>query len=201
MDKDTYLSIRSESSGQYKEKGSKFLAFAYPVGSVEDVKLKLDSLRKQYHDARHHCYAYILGPEASVYRANDDGEPKHSAGDPILNQIRSFNLSDTLIVVVRYFGGTKLGIPGLVNAYKTSALLALENNRVIKKIVTVQITATFPYEAMGEIMRLVKEPDVKIIHQQFTDHCQIKLSVRKSLSNEICERLSGIREVKIDTTP
>ncbi|MFC2124634.1 IMPACT family protein [Bacteroidota bacterium] len=198
MDKDTYLSISTESSGQYKEKGSKFLSFAFPVESEEEIKIKIDGLKKLYHDARHHCYAYMLTPDQSVFRANDDGEPKHSAGDPILNQIKSFNLSDTLIIVVRYFGGTKLGIPGLINAYKTAAHEALNNNKIIKKIVSEQINVFFSYEVMNDVMRLTREPEIKILKQQFTDKCYVHLSVRKSLSNHIRNRLSNIKSVTID---
>jgi uncharacterized YigZ family protein len=198
MDQDTYLSIGTDSSGQYKEKGSKFLAFAYPVEAEVEIKSKIDVLKKQFHDAHHHCYAYMLGIDQSLYRANDDGEPKHSAGDPILNQIRSFNLSDTLIIVVRYFGGTKLGVPGLIHAYKTSAREALNNNKIIKKIVTEQINVFFSYEVMSVVMRLANEPGIRILDQQFTDKCQVQLSVRKSLVDQTCDRLTGIKGVNID---
>ena len=198
MDQDTYLSISTDSSGQYKEKGSKFLAFAFPVESETEIKRKIDILKKQFYDARHHCYAYILGQDQSNYRAGDDGEPKHSAGDPILNQIRSQNLSDTLIIVVRYFGGTKLGIPGLIHAYKTSSRDALNNNKIIKKTVSKQIDVSFSYEVMNDVMRLAKEPGIKILEQQFTDKCHMRLSVRKSLSDQIRNRLTSIKEVTIE---
>jgi len=197
MEEDIYLSINKESSGFYKEKGSKFLAFAFPVESTEDIKAKIDGLRKEYHDARHYCYAYILGPDQSTFRTNDDGEPKHSAGDPILNQIKSLNLSDTLVVVLRYFGGTKLGIPGLINAYRTAALDALKNNKIIKKTICDEIDIFFAYEAMNNVMRLIRAYDIKILYQYFTDTCHLQLSVRKSLSNTFRHKLESIKSIMI----
>ena len=146
MEEDIYLSINKESSGQYKEKGSKFLAFAFPVESAEETTGIIKELRKKYHDAHHHCFAYLIGPDQSTSRTNDDGEPKHSAGDPILNQIKSLNLSDTLVVVVRYFGGTKLGVSGLINAYRSAARDALNNNKIVKKTICEEIAVFFSYE-------------------------------------------------------
>src|SRR5690554_2132633 len=153
---DTYLTLKSQSQGLYKEKGSKFLAFAYPVDNEEEIKEILETLKKQYHDARHHCYAYILGKDGQNFRANDDGEPGHSAGDPILGQIRSNNLTNTLIVVVRYFGGTKLGVGGLVTAYKTAATEAILANEIITETVTLKVNFQFDYIDMNEVMRIIK---------------------------------------------
>lgn len=132
---DTYLTISDDSEGFYKEKGSKFLSFAFPVHHEEDIKEKLDILRKKYYDARHHCYAYVLGKDKEIFRANDDGEPNHSAGDPILGQIKSNQLTNILIVVVRYFGGVKLGVGGLISAYRTAAAEAISNNVIVEAIV------------------------------------------------------------------
>src|SRR5690606_39655528 len=134
MKDDTYLTIADHAEGLYYEKGSKFIALAYPVSDEEEIKSLLENIRKKYYDARHHCYAYRLGREGLVFRANDAGEPNHSAGDPILGQLRSYNITDVLIVVVRYFGGTKLGVGGLINAYKTAAADAIENSTIITKI-------------------------------------------------------------------
>ena len=169
----SFTTIKSASEGLYKEKGSKFIALAIPVISVTEVDEHLSAIRKKYHDARHHCYAYILKPEADVFRANDDGEPNHSAGDPILGQIRSFKLTNVLVIVVRYFGGTKLGVSGLINAYKTSAKNALENASIITRNVTTDVTLLFPYKSTNEVMKLVSEVEVKIISQAFDNDCKI----------------------------
>lgn len=176
----SFLTLDEPSQGLYKEKGSKFLAFAYPVRSEEEIKEKLTALRKEYYDARHHCYAWILGPEKLQFRANDDGEPNHSAGDPILGQIRSKNLTNVLIVVVRYFGGTKLGVGGLIAAYKAAAEDALSNASTVEEEVRLRMEWSFPYENTNEVMRLVKEFDLKLVQQQFDTAC--RLSVQVSLS-------------------
>ena len=154
---DTYYSIAGPAEGLYKEKGSKFLAFAYPVTSLDEIRERQEELRKQYYDARHHCYAYILGKDGEQWRANDDGEPNHSAGDPILGQIRSQELSDVLIVVIRYFGGTKLGVSGLIHAYKTAAAEALDNAEREEKILSTRCSFTFAYPDMNGVMKLVKD--------------------------------------------
>jgi uncharacterized YigZ family protein len=167
----SYLTIDGPAEGNYKEKGSKFLAFAYPVTAADEIKGKLDQLKKEYFDARHHCYAYILGPEKNTFRSFDDGEPNHSAGDPILGQIRSRNLTGVLIVVVRYFGGTKLGVGGLVTAYKTAASEALDKTRIIEKDILRTLSFSYPYESTPEIMRLVKDFELTIRSQDFKEHC------------------------------
>lgn len=179
MSEDTYFSIKSSSEGIYKEKGSKFLAFVYPVRTEEDVKQRLAELHKTYFDARHHCYAYRLGAKGERFRANDDGEPNHSAGDPILGQIKSRNLSDTLVVVVRYFGGTKLGVSGLIHAYKVATAEALEVAEVIEKIVTQHLRVHFDYAQMNEVMRIIKELDLQILEQTFDNQCEILLEIRQ----------------------
>ena len=181
--KDDYNTIKHESEGFYKEKGSKFLAFAYPLEDEDAIKEKILALKKKYCDARHHCYAYILGYTGEQYRANDDGEPNHSAGDPILGQIKSNNLTNTLIVVVRYFGGTKLGISGLINAYKTAAADAISNNQIIKKLIIQELKLQFTYPQMNQVMKLVKDFDLKIIGQKMELSCEMTLGVR--LGNEV----------------
>ncbi|MFW5805821.1 MAG: IMPACT family protein, partial [Bacteroidales bacterium] len=159
---DTYLSIRKPSEGEFKDKGSKFLAYAYPVFSVSDIGEKLERLRKVHYNARHHVYAYVLGAEKSDFRANDDGEPAHSSGDPVLGQIRSFDLTNVLVVVVRYFGGTKLGIPGLINAYKTAAHQALSNASIIKLTRRKYLWIQFDYAVMDHVNRLIHEQNLEV---------------------------------------
>ena len=195
---DTFLTIKEPSEGEYKEKGSKFLAFAFQVRTEEQVKERLDELSKKYYDARHHCYAYQLGQNGELWRANDDGEPNHSAGTPILNQIKSFNLTDVLVVVIRYFGGTKLGVSGLINAYKTSTQEALENAEIEEKIITKVVSFSFDYLGMNDVMKLIKDYDLEIIEQEFTNTCQMKLSVRLAIVEEVEAKLKDIKEVKMD---
>ena len=170
----SFKTVRHKSEALYKEKGSKFLAFVFPVSDKHEVDLCLSELRKVYHDARHQCYAYILGFDGNLeLRANDDGEPKHSAGDPILGQIKSANLTNTLIVVVRYFGGTKLGVSGLINAYKTAAQEAIKANHIIKVYITQSIEIKFPYASTNEVMQLINSFDVQIVSQDFDEDCTI----------------------------
>ena len=197
MTGDTYLSIAGESKGIYKEKGSKFLAFAIPVNNEAEVRKKLDSVKKKYHDARHHCYAYIIGKDKKVFRANDDGEPNHSAGDPILGQIKSKNLSDVLIIVVRYFGGTKLGVGGLINAYKTAAADAIAQNRIIEKVVVSIIILDFEYASINDVMKVVKTYDLVILEQEFNLQCKIKLSVRQQHLDEVLSKLQRFGTVHL----
>lgn len=194
---DTYLTLKRESEGLYKEKGSKFLAFAYPVKNEEEVKEKLDLLRKKFYDARHHCYAYILGKNQELYRANDDGEPNHSAGDPILGQIRSNQLTNVLIVVIRYFGGTKLGVGGLITAYKTAAADSIANNEIITAVIQEKVKINFEYLLMNEVMKLVKDYELKIIEQHFDNQCQIILEVRQKLLDELSHKISDLNGVKM----
>ncbi|SIS85859.1 YigZ family protein [Belliella pelovolcani] len=194
---DTYLTLAHNSEGLYKEKGSKFLAFAFPVVNEEEIKSHLEALRKQYYDARHHCYAYILGKDQDSYRANDDGEPNHSAGDPILGQIRSNNLTNTLIVVIRYFGGTKLGVGGLISAYKIAAAEAITNNEIIEEIVKNKVKLQFDYLSMNDVMRLIKDMDLKIQNQQFDNTCLIELLVRESMLEEFINKIEDLGQVNI----
>lgn len=194
---DTYLTLKSISQGLYKEKGSKFLSFAYPVNNELEIKEILESLKKQYHDARHHCYAYILGKDGQDFRANDDGEPGHSAGDPILGQIRSNNLTNTLIVVVRYFGGTKLGVGGLVTAYKTAAAEAIAANEIITALITEKVTFEFDYLDMNEVMRLTKALELKILDQHFDNRCAMEVEVRQASHAELIDQLRAVPSVTL----
>ncbi|MDN4166921.1 YigZ family protein [Cytophagales bacterium LB-30] len=189
LDEDIYLSIKEESSGLYKEKGSKFLSFAFPVATEDYIKGHLTDLRKKYFDARHHCYAYALGKNQHIYRANDDGEPNHSAGDPILGQIRSKGISDVLVVVIRYFGGTKLGVGGLITAYKTATQEALDQAELVEKLVTEDAEFLFTYEVMNEVMRIVKEYEPQVHNQEFNLQCRLKLRMRSKQAPIITEKL------------
>ncbi len=175
--RDSYLTIEKESESFYKEKGSKFIGLAFPVSSEEDVKVKLEQLRKEYYDARHHCYGYIYGHNGEHFRANDDGEPGHSAGDPILGQIKSRELTNTLVVVVRYFGGTKLGVSGLIGAYKTAAAEALDANEVVRKEISETFRFSFPYEEMNTVMKLVKDLRLRILDQGYEEQCTLDVEV------------------------
>jgi uncharacterized YigZ family protein len=192
---DTYLTLKSDSEGFYKEKGSKFLAFAYVVNDEEEIKEKIAGLRKKYFDARHHCYAYILGESGDKYRANDDGEPGHSAGDPILGQMRSHGLTNALIVVVRYFGGTKLGVSGLMHAYKTAARDAIEKNEIVEKLMLAQICIEFEYPLMNQVMKVVKDYDLSIIEQKSNLSCAMTLGVRLSHHEQVRQILSEIQGI------
>jgi uncharacterized YigZ family protein len=195
--KDTYLTLKIKSEGFYKEKGSKFLSFAFFVKDEEEIKHRIAELKKQYYDARHHCYAYVLGEQGDRYRANDDGEPGHSAGDPILGQIRSNNLTNTLIVVVRYFGGTKLGVSGLINAYKTAASEALGNNIIVENLILSKIKIRFEYPQLNQVMFLVKEFDLKIMDQQMEMSCKMTLGVRLSLERSFMKKLQEFHEITL----
>lgn len=171
----SYLTIQSNAEALFKEKGSKFFAFAFPVSGEEEIKTHLHSLGKKYFDATHHCYAYMLGPEKKLFRAVDDGEPAHSAGTPILNQIKSKGLTNVLVVVVRYFGGTKLGVSGLVQAYKQAAEEALLAADKIEIEITSEIKVEFEYEAQPEIMRLIKEFNLTLTHQRYSTNGEMIL--------------------------
>jgi len=195
---DTYQTIEAPAEGMYKEKGSKFIAKAYPVKSDEQVKEILEQIKDDFHDARHHCYAYILGPTGNRWRANDDGEPSGTAGKPIHGQLLSFNLTNTLVVVIRYFGGTRLGVSGLINAYKTATHDALSNARIITRTVDAIYTVTFGYAMMNEAMRLVKELNLQIVEQHFDNTCTVKLRVRRSLESEFLSRCSKIEGLLAD---
>ena len=193
---DAYKSIAAPSQGLFKDNGSRFIALAYPVETEEQVKAIVAGLRKEYHDARHHCYAYRLGYKADVYRASDDGEPSGSAGRPILGQIDSLGLSDVLVVVVRYFGGIKLGIPGLIRAYKTSTADALSQAQVIEKIAGQNYRLSFDYMAMNDVMKVLKEMDLPQKDQSFGESCSLTTRVRLSAVDTFLEKIKSIASME-----
>lgn len=185
----TYLTVENATSGLFKEKGSKFISYVFPVKSEDEIKSKLETLRKKHYDARHHCFAWILGFDKSRYRASDDGEPNHSAGDPILGQLRSRNLTNVLVVVVRYFGGTKLGVGGLIVAYRLAAQDALEKCTIIEKDVTQSLILTYDYAYTPEVMKLVKDFELTILSQEFHENCRLKADVSLSFKEKIIEKI------------
>lgn len=195
---DSFLTIAAPSSGQYTEKRSKFLAFAFPVSTVEEVKELVDAHAKKYYDARHVCYAYMMGHERLVFRANDNGEPSGTAGKPILGQINSNELTDILIIVVRYFGGVKLGTSGLIQAYKAAAAEAIAAATIIEKTVDEEVTVSFEYSLMNQVMRVVKEEEPTIVSQNFDNDCQMTLSIRASLMPRLRLRMEKIDGVRVE---
>lgn len=190
--KDSFKSIKAPTEGLYKEKGSKFISFAYPVEDEEEIKEILKEVCAKYYDARHHCFAYKLGFKGDRFRANDDGEPNNSAGVQILGHIESRELSDVLVVVIRYFGGIKLGIPGLIRAYRTATSDALDNAEVIEKIATKRYKIHFKYPQMNDVMRVLKGMDLPQFEQNFMIECDIQTKVRLSLVDEFLDQLKGI---------
>ncbi len=192
MQVDEFKTIATMGEGTYSEKRSKFLAFSHHVESVDDVKDIVQAYRKKYYDARHVCYAYVLGPERSVFRANDDGEPSSTAGKPILGQINSCGLTDVLVVVVRYYGGVNLGTGGLIVAYRTAASEAIAASEIVTRQVEEVVTFSFPYVMMNSVMRVVKEMKSRIISQDYDGACEIKLGIRKSEAGELRKRLEKL---------
>ena len=189
---DTYKTIAQKSEGTYTEKCSKFLAFAHPVETLDQIKELIEGYKKKYYDARHVCYAYMLGADRATFRANDDGEPSSTAGKPILGQINSKELTNILVVVIRYFGGVKLGTSGLIVAYKEATIAALSNANVIEKQVEELISYTFPYVMMNSVMKVVKELNPQIVSQTYEQTCQITLSIRRSMAPILQERLNKL---------
>ena len=192
---DTYLTLAKISEGLYKEKGSKFLAFAIPVSDLEEIKEILKEKRKEYHDARHVCFAYVMGEKGEETRANDDGEPSGTAGKPMLGTLVSKGVTNVLLVVVRYFGGTKLGTSGLINAYREACLDALEQNEVVEKIVESRCDIQFEYPFLNDVMRIVKEENATIISQNFDNDCTMRISIRKRDEEKLRSRLSKVERL------
>ncbi|MBI5010960.1 MAG: YigZ family protein, partial [Bacteroidia bacterium] len=190
MESDLYKTIKKPSRGIFRDKGSKFIAFAFPVNDQESVKGIVDNLRKEYHDARHHCYAYMIGYQRTVWRINDDGEPSGTAGKPILGQINSNVLTNILIVVIRYFGGTLLGVPGLINAYKTAASEAIQNSEIIECTVKDYYEVSFPFESMNDVMKILKDEGSGQSGQTFDLECSIIVNFRISNGERILARLA-----------
>lgn len=198
MEKDTYKTITKPSEEVlFKDKNSKFFGYAFPVTNEDQVKEKLEFLKKKHHSARHWCYAYQLGTEKITFRANDDGEPSNSAGMPIYGQIQSFDVTNILIVVVRYFGGVKLGVGGLINAYRTGAQLALQNSKIIEKTINIDYLIIFDYKNMNKVMRIIKEKNLTIVNQTLELDCRIQISVRKNDSEAIFETFNNLYEITI----
>ena len=194
---DTYKTILQSAEGLFKDKGSKFIAYAHPVYSEDEIKEFIQTIKKEHYSARHHCYAWRLGHEKLLFRANDDGEPSSTAGKPILGQIQSFDLTNILIVVVRYFGGTLLGVSGLISAYRNAALDAINNAEIVEKIVEKQLIIEFDYGVMNDVMKIFKEEKLAQIDPQFDLRCSIKTQVRLADVERIEAMLSKIEGLKI----
>lgn len=197
-EKDTYKTILKPSEEVlYKEKGSKFFGYAYPIFTEEEAKEYIESLKKQHYNARHWCYAWQLGRRYEQYRANDDGEPSNSAGMPIYGQLQSFDVTNILVVVVRYFGGTKLGVGGLVQAYKTTALMALESSKIVEKTIDETFILKFEYPEMNTVMRIIKDENLTVVNQKMELNCEFEISVRKKDANRIFNLFENTYKVNI----
>ncbi|WP_396139502.1 IMPACT family protein [Flavobacterium sp.] len=196
--KDTFKTIASPSTEiLFKEKNSKFFGFVFPVTSEDEIKLHLDKLRKKHFGAGHFCYAFQLGTDTVYFRANDDGEPSNSAGMPIYGQIQSYGLTNVLVVVVRFFGGVKLGVGGLISAYKRAAQMALEESVILEKTIDVQFQISFDYKNMNKVMRIIKEKNLEIISQQMKESCQINIATRKKNAEIIFDIFFNLFEIEI----
>jgi len=185
---DTYKTVETVSTGIYKEKGSKFIAFVYPVKTEAEIKIILENLRREYFDARHHCYAWVLGYDKSAYRTNDDGEPSGTAGRPIYGQIQSHDLTNVLVIVVRYFGGIKLGVSGLINAYKLAAMDSINNALIVEKTINEIYKLEFPYELINEAMKMMKDTGAQIIETSFESQSYIIYKIRRNLAKNVISR-------------
>ena len=194
---DTYLTIEAKSEGMFRDRGSKFLGYAYPVVSDQDIKSIVTDLKKEHPKANHHCWAMRWSTDRSVFKLNDDGEPSGTAGRPILNTLLSKNITNIAVVVVRYFGGTLLGVPGLINAYKSATESALTEAKIIEKTVNDVYTIVFDYLQMNEVMRIVKDDNLQLLEQVFDNSCSIKVSVRKMQVNHVTAKLQKLTSVKI----
>jgi len=196
---DIFKTIKSASEETlFKDKNSKFYGFAFPVNNEDEVKNELEKVKKIHPNAGHHCYAYQIGVEDIIYRANDDGEPNNSAGMPIYGQIQSFDITNVLIVVVRYFGGTKLGVSGLINAYRSSAKITIESSEIIEKTVEVYFKIIFEYDMMSKVLRILKEKNIEIIQQKLELNCEYIIAVRKKESKSILEFFKNLYKVEIE---
>ena len=195
---DTYKTISSASEEVlYKEKNSKFFGYAFPVSNEEEIKEYLDRLRKEHFSARHWCYAYQIGTEKIQYRANDDGEPNNSAGMPIYGQIQSFEVTNVMVVVVRYFGGVKLGVGGLISAYKTAAQMALENSEIVEQTINKFFTISFEYVHLNKVMRIIKEKNLQIVSQKMEMDCEIIVATRKKNVQNLLDTFENLYEVQL----
>ena len=194
---DTYKMLDAPGEGLYKEKGSKFIASAFTVTSEDEVKKALAEVKKKYYDARHHCYAYMIGPEKDCFRSSDDGEPSGTAGKPILNQILSKDVTNVCVIVVRYFGGIKLGVSGLINAYKTAAREALDNAVIVEKTVNEVYSLEFPYALMNDVMRVMKEEGLEQQNPRFEMNCYLEFSTRKNEADKTVAKFKNIFGVNV----
>ena len=194
---DSYKIVTTKGEGLYKEKGCKFIAEAFPVHSEVEVKERVAEIRKKYFDAKHHCYAFMIGPDKACYRSSDDGEPSGTAGKPILNQILSKDVTNVCVVVTRYFGGQLLGVPGLINAYKTSAREALDNCTVVEKTIDEVYSLEFDYPLLNEVMRILKDENLEQQNSKFEMNCYLEISIRQSDSDRIIEKLKRIYGVGV----
>ena len=194
---DTFRTLATPTTGEFRDRGSKFLAFAYPIRSEIDTRTYLDALRTQHPKAVHHCYAYRLGLDRNNYRANDDGEPGGSAGRPILNVLYSRELTNVLVVVVRYFGGTLLGVPGLINAYKTATVAALDEGVITEQTINETYRVRYPFEQMNDVMRLVKEQQLTVLKQDYDTACILEVEIGKSLVGTVLERLAKLEGISL----
>lgn len=197
---DTFKTVKETSKGLFTEKKSKFISFAIPVQTVEDVKIEVEKYRKEYYDARHVCWAYMLGSGRDEFRSNDDGEPSGTAGKPILGQINSNELTNILIVVIRYFGGVKLGTSGLIVAYKEATIEAIANAEIIEKTVDLEISFQFEYPFMNDVMKIVKDLEPAILNQQYDIDCFMTLKIRKGLYDQLISRLEKVESLHFPQT-
>jgi uncharacterized YigZ family protein len=196
MNSDIYKTITSSSQGIYREKGSRFVSIAVPVTGLDEIKAIIDKTKREHHEARHHCYAYMVGHERVIWRVNDDGEPSGTAGKPILGQINSFCLTNILIIVSRYFGGTLLGVSGLINAYRSAALSAIQNAEITIMTINEYYEVTYPFTSMNDVMRILKEENIGQSEQSFDLECRILLSFRLSVKEKVLNRLTRIVGLK-----
>ena len=198
MTPDTYNTIEKPSVAEFKDRGSKFIAYAFPISNVNEFKEKLTIVKKEHPKATHHCFAYRIGLDGNNYRVSDDGEPSGTAGKPILGQIDSKKLTNVLIVVVRYFGGTLLGVPGLINAYKIAASLSLQVTAVIKKLVLINYQLQFDYTRMNDVMKIIKQSDCIVLQQEMQLFCSLKIAIAKRNSEEILSKLKELQGVEVE---
>jgi len=193
---DTYKTVEKEAGGLFRDRGSRFIGLAIPVSDQEEIKARLEELRKEYHDARHHCYAWVLTPDRQAWRVNDDGEPSGTAGKPILGQINSRELTNVLVVVIRYFGGTLLGVSGLINAYRSAAADALDNAGIVERHLTESWLITFPYEAMNDVMKVLKEEGCSQSAHDYSDNMvSVEITFRAAVMETVTGRLGKIGEL------
>ncbi len=196
---DSYRTVAGASEASMRERSSRFLAFLWPVSTEEEIRERLDGLRKRYYDATHHCYAWRLGPKGERERANDDGEPSGTAGRPILGQLLSNGLTECLLVVVRYFGGTKLGVPGLIAAYREAAALSIAEAEIVERTVDARMQVTFSYLVLNDVMRIVKEMQPEVEEQSFDNLCRMTLRIRRSRAEELAGRLDKVESLMRET--